>query len=115
MTKVIRERFGTAYHVRYVGRLLKKLGFSRQRPAFRATQRDEQAIARLAAHQKKARRRGGTVVFVDETGFLLRPSIDKTWAPRVQTPIFRASGRQRRLSAIGAVTLSPRRKRINLF
>jgi transposase len=54
-------------------------------------------------------------VFVDETGFLLRPLIGKTWAPRGETPVFRASGRQRRLSAIGAVTLSPRRKRINLF
>lgn len=50
VAKVIRKRFGAAYHVRYLGRLLKKLGFTRQKPAFRATQRDEQAIARWRSH-----------------------------------------------------------------
>lgn len=50
VAKVIRERFGAAYHVRYLGRLLKKLGFTRQKPAFRATQRDERAIARWRSH-----------------------------------------------------------------
>jgi hypothetical protein len=48
--KVIRDRFGVTYHFSHVGRLLKKLGFTRQKPAFRATQRDEQAIARWRSH-----------------------------------------------------------------
>jgi endonuclease III len=38
------------YYFSHVGRLLKKLGFTRQKPAFRATQRDEQAIARWRSH-----------------------------------------------------------------
>ena len=50
LVKVIRERFGVTYHFSHVGRLLKKLGFTRQKPAFRATQRDEQAIARWRSH-----------------------------------------------------------------
>jgi transposase len=54
-------------------------------------------------------------VFVDETGFMLRPLIGKTWAPRGETPVLRASARHDRLSAIGAVTLSPKTKRIGLY
>jgi transposase len=50
LVKVIRERFGVTYHFSHVGRLLKKLGFTRQKPVFRATQRDEVAIARWRSH-----------------------------------------------------------------
>jgi transposase len=56
-----------------------------------------------------------TVVFVDETGLMLRPLTRKTWAPKGQTPTLRASARHDRLSAIGAVTLSPKSKRIGLY
>ncbi len=37
----------------------------------------------------------------------------KTWAPRGQTPVQRAWDRYDRLSVIGAVTLSPQRRRIH--
>lgn len=72
------------------------------------------ANARLAANQKKARRRGATVVFLDETGFLLQPVTRRTWAPRGETPIQRVSARHDRLSAIGAVSLAPRRRAIGV-
>jgi transposase len=54
-------------------------------------------------------------VFIDETGFLLQPLNRRTWAPRGQTPVQRVSARHDRLSAIGAVTLSPTRQRINMY
>jgi len=54
-------------------------------------------------------------VFLDETGFLLQPLNRRTWAPRGETPVQYASARHDRLSAIGAVTLSPQRKRINTY
>jgi hypothetical protein len=85
-------------------------------PGDAARQNDDRplAIPRLAS-QKGARRRGATVVFVDETGFLLRPLIGRTLVSRGEPSILRMSSRQRRLSEIEAVTLSPRRKRINLI
>ncbi len=70
------------------------------------------AATRLATHQKKARRDGASIVFLDETGFRLQPVNRRTWAPRGQTPIQRAWDRYDRLSVIGAVTLSPRHRRI---
>ena len=54
-------------------------------------------------------------MFLDETGFLLQPLNRRTWAPRGETPMQYASARHDRLSAIGAVTLSPKRQRINTY
>jgi transposase len=41
---VIRERFGVRYHVDHIGRLLRALGFTPQRPTRRAVERDEAGI-----------------------------------------------------------------------
>jgi transposase len=68
----------------------------------------------LAADQKKARRLGASIAFIDETGFRLQPVNRRTWAPCGVTPIQRAWDRHDRLSVISAVTLSPRRQRIGL-
>jgi transposase len=67
----------------------------------------------LAAYQKKARRRGASIVFIDETGFQLQPVNRRTWAPRGETPVQRAWDRYDRLSVIGAVSLSPTRRHIS--
>lgn len=67
---------------------------------------------RLAADQKKARRQGACIVFIDETGFRLQPVNRRTWSPRGQTPVQRAWDRRDRLSVIGAIVLSPRRRQI---
>jgi transposase len=40
----IERAFGIEYHVRHVPRVLRSLGFSPQKPARRAVERDEQAI-----------------------------------------------------------------------
>jgi len=41
---VIRREFGVRYHAAHVSRLLRACGWSAQKPGFRATQRDEEAI-----------------------------------------------------------------------
>ncbi|MGH8335540.1 MAG: IS630 family transposase [Gammaproteobacteria bacterium] len=46
VAQVIRRRFQVHYHVNHVGRLLHGLGFSPQKPARRALERDEEAIHR---------------------------------------------------------------------
>jgi transposase len=43
---VIRRKFGVSYHPVHVGRMLKALGWTRQKPVRRARQRDEEAITR---------------------------------------------------------------------
>lgn len=72
------------------------------------------AEARLAAHQKNARRLNATIVFYDESGFLLRPLVRRSWALRGQTPILGCWDRRDRLSVIGAITVPPSRERHRL-
>lgn len=46
---------------------------------------------------------------------MLQPLCRRTWAPRGKTPIQRAWDRHDRLSAIGAITVSPRRRRLGFY
>ena len=46
---------------------------------------------------------------------MLQPVRRRTWAPRGQTPILRTWDRRDRLSTIGALTISPRRRRLSLY
>lgn len=68
----------------------------------------------MAAHQKNARRLNATIVFLDESGFMLQPLVRRSWAPRGQTPIIRCWDRRDRLSVIGAITVPPSRERHRL-
>jgi len=46
VAELIKRKFGVTYHPAHVGRILKKLGWSRQKPITRASQRNEAAIER---------------------------------------------------------------------
>ena len=52
---------------------------------------------------------------MDESGFMLRPCVVRTWAPRGQTPRLKSWERRERLSVISAITVSPVRKRLGLY
>jgi transposase len=60
---VIKREFGVSYHPDHVGRLLKAVGWTVQKPSERASQRDEQEIAAWREQKwpeiKKKRRRSG--------------------------------------------------------
>jgi transposase len=64
---------------------------------------------------KKARREGRTIVFIDETGFMLQPTVRRTWAPRGDTPGHHSWARHDRLSVVGAITVSPVHKRVGFY
>ncbi len=109
IAKVIEEEFGVAYDKGHVSRLLQALRWTPQMPIQRASQRDEQAIQRwreqrwprLLAEAGTERR---TLVFVDESGFYLLPSVVKTYAPRARTPVLRAKLTRDHLSVMGGMT-----------
>jgi transposase len=65
--------------------------------------------------KKNALRRGATLVFLDESGFMLTPLARRTFAPRGKTPIQKCWSRHDRISAISAITVSPRRNRLGLY
>jgi len=58
----------------------------------------------LACAQKKAEEEERTIIFVDESGFYLLPSVVRTFAPQGQTPVLRERLTNDHLSAISGVT-----------
>jgi transposase len=70
----------------------------------------------LAPDQKKARRRKAHVVLIDETGLLLNPLVRRSWAVRGRTPVIGGDGGHRKkVSVIGAVSVSPAARRLGLY
>jgi transposase len=121
VAQLIHRHFGIGYHHDHVGRFLRqRLGWTPQKPRRRARERDEEAIRRWQAEEfpriaREARRRGAHLVFLDESGFLLTPSVRRTWAPRGRTPVLGAWDRRDRISAISSITVSPKSGRLNLY
>src|SRR5882724_1197468 len=106
---VLFEELGVSYSKSQVSRLLKHLGWTPQIPITRAIQRDEAAIqqwrvATWPALKQKARRLGLDLIFVDESGFYLLPSVVKTYAPRGHTPILAEWQTHDHLSVMGTLT-----------
>lgn len=54
-------------------------------------------------------------MFLDESGFLLIPPLARTWAPRGRTPVLRCAGHWTKISAISALSVSPRRRHLALY
>jgi transposase len=61
----------------------------------------------LAAVEKRARRQNALIVFQDESGVSLLPSVRATWAPRGQTPVLRHRFVWKRLSIASALVYEP--------
>ena len=107
--QLIEARFGVPLTVASVGRTLHDLGFSAQRPLWRAEQADPAAVARwkqteyprIAAQAKAA---GGTVFFIDEAGVRSDYHAGTTWAPVAQTPAVRTTGARFGLNMISAIS-----------
>jgi transposase len=69
----------------------------------------------MAAAKKNSARLGAHLVFADESGFFLTPTIAKTWAPVGRTPVVHHLDRRDRISVISAISVSPVRRRSNLY
>jgi transposase len=117
---ILRE-FGVSLHHDHVGRFLRqRLRWSPQKPRRRARERDEDAIKHWKSVTfpeilEAAAERDAHVVFLDESGFMLTPTVRRTWAQQGQTPLLSCRDRRYRLSAISCITVSPRRARLNFY
>jgi len=106
---LIRRQFGVRLSEVSVGRLLKKLGLSPQRPLRRAYQQDPEAVRRwleeeYPAIKAEAKRAGAEIYFGDEAGVRSDCHAGTTWAPRGQTPVVRTTGARFGLNLISAIT-----------
>jgi transposase len=107
--QVIATRFDVTLSVGSVGRILRGLGMSPQRPLHRATQQDPERVARwrteeYPAIRDEAAQLGATVYFADEAGVRSDYHSGTTWAPVGQTPVVRTTGTRHSINMISAVT-----------
>lgn len=118
---LIQRHFGVTFHHDHVGRILReRLNWTPQKPRRRARERDEAAIdffkrVRFPNIAKTARQRQAHLVFLDESGYMLTPTVRRTWAPRGSGPLLDCWDRRDRLSAISCLTVSPKANRLNLY
>jgi putative transposase len=70
----------------------------------------------VAANKKIARRRRAHLVLIDESGFLMSPTVRRTLAPRGKTPVLKVQAKHReKVSITAALTISPKRHRLGLY
>ncbi len=95
--QLITREFGVELSEVSVGRLMKRLGFTRQRPLRRAWQQDPELVHRWRAEEypkiaARAKREGAMIFFTDESRIRADYHAGTTWSPKGVTPVVEATG-----------------------
>jgi transposase len=106
---LLRERFKIKLSVSSVGRLLRQLGLSCQRPLWRASEQDPAQVRRWRQEEYPriralARKVGATIYFADESAVRSDYHAGTTWGIRGQTPVAVSSAERYKVNMISAVT-----------
>jgi transposase len=109
VVEVIKRQFGIKLSRSSVGRLLRQLGFSCQRPLYRAYQRDPESVKHWTETvypeiQKRAKKEGAIIFFQDESGVRSDFHSGTTWALKGKTPIVESTGARFGINMIAAIT-----------
>jgi transposase len=107
--ELIQQKFGVEMTPQGIGKLLRRLGVSPQRPLYRAYQQDPDAVRRWTAHEfpairEQARYEGAQLFFGDEAGIGTDCHWGTTGAPVGQTPVVTGTGERAGVNMISAVS-----------
>ena len=105
---LIRQKFNISLSDVSVGRLMKRLGYTPQRPLYRAWQQDpvlaqEWQDIQYPKIAKRAKREGALIFFADESGIRSDYHSGTTWAPAGETPVVKATGARFGFNLLSAV------------
>lgn len=105
---LISRQFDVRLSTVSVGRLMKRLGYTPQRPLYRAWQQDP-VLAKVWQDTqypqiaKRAKREGALIFFADESGIRSDHHSGTTWAPAGKTPVVKATGARFGFNLLSAV------------
>ena len=107
--EVIRQEFNVRLSDVSVGRLLRQLGLSPQRPLRRAYQRDEEKVEAWRREafpeiKKLAKEVDAQIYFGDEASVRSDTHSGTTWAPTGETPVVETTGARFSLNMVSAVS-----------
>lgn len=93
-----------------MGKLLRRLGLTFQRPDKRAIEADPEAMKEwtdvtFPAIRAKASAEGGVVLFGDQVGVRSQRLSGRTWGRRGQTPVVKRTGKRLNINAMSAISL----------
>jgi transposase len=106
---LIKEKFGILLPLRTMRRYLRKWNFTPQKPIKKAWQQNSEAVRKWVEEQypkiaKRAKERGATIFWVDETGVSNKANSQRGYAPRGKTPVLKHDGPTRKVNMISGVT-----------
>jgi transposase len=109
IAEAISQKFGIRLSKTSIGRLLHQLGFSCQKPLYRAYQRDAELVEQWKTQvfpkiQKRAKKEGAVIYFQDESGVRSDFHSGTTWALKGQTPVIETTGARFGLNMMAAIT-----------
>jgi len=109
VTRLIRKQFGLKLSETSVGRLLRQMGFSCQKPLYRAYQQDPETVEHwkktvFPQIKKRAKKLGATIYFEDEAGIRSDFHAGTTWAAKGQTPVVKVTGARFSTNMISAIS-----------
>ena len=107
---LIRREFGIDYSLQNVGKILKMLGFSPQRPVWRALERDPEKRRKwmeetFPAIKERADREGARIYFADEAYSRTDHHAGTTWGPVGQTPVAEHIGAREGIGMVSAISM----------
>jgi transposase len=106
---LLREEFSLKLSLTSVGRLLRQLGLSCQRPLFRATEQDPERVRRwrdeeFPAIRRAAKEAGASIFFGDEAGVRSDYHAGTTWGVKGKTPVVARTGQRKSVNMLSAVS-----------
>jgi transposase len=106
---LLREEFSLKLSLTSVGRLLRQLGLSCQRPLFRATEQDPERVRRWRDEEfplirRMAKEAGARIFFGDEAGVRSDYHAGTTWGVKGKTPVVPRTGQRKSVNMLSAVS-----------
>ena len=103
------DKFKITLSLSAIGRMLKFMGITPQKPLRRAYERNPAEIkewveVRYPKIAAKAKRTGALILFLDEAGFKSDPALGRSFGLKGKTPIVQTSGQRQKVNAVSAVS-----------
>jgi transposase len=111
--QIVRKKLGKKMSIRSLRRALnEQLGWTLQKPVQQSRDYDDEEIERWKREEfsrikQEASSRHAHLVFIDESGFMLAPTVRRTYAPRGCGLVIKVNDRHAKISAIAAIVVSP--------
>ena len=108
--EIVFREFGIDYTEQNIGKMLKLLGFSPQRPVYQARQQNEEKRREWAEKtfpgiSRRAAGEGASIFFADEAGCRNDHQSGTTWAPIGETPVVKFTAKRESIGMVSAISM----------